>query len=134
MSAERDPETIQEDIRQTRDALGDTVAALGYKTDLKGRAEGRIAETTERISGTAGDAAALVQEAMPDSARDGADRAREVVRRRPDRDRGGGVRRHGRDRRGLVAAALTPAAVSPIAAPSGASLEPRDLARRCDGP
>ncbi len=83
MSAERDPETIQEDIRQTRDALGDTVAALGYKTDLKGRAEERIAETKQRISGTAGDAAAVVQQAMPDSARDRADRARELVRRRP---------------------------------------------------
>ena len=83
MSPERDPETIQADIAQTRDAIGDTVAALGYKTDVKGRAEERIAETKERISGAAEDAAARAQQAMPDAARDGADKARQLVRRQP---------------------------------------------------
>ena len=83
MSGERSPETIQEDIAETREQLGDTVAALGYKSDVKGRAEDRISETKERLSDAAGDAAAKAQQAMPASARDGADRAREFVQRRP---------------------------------------------------
>ena len=62
---------------------GDTAAALGYKSDVKGRAEDRISETKERLTGAAGDAAAKAQQAMPDSARDGADRARQFVREQP---------------------------------------------------
>ena len=83
MSGERSPESIQEDIAETREQLGDTVAALGYKSDVKGRAEERIADTRERLGDAAGDAAAKAQQAMPASARDGADRAREFVQRRP---------------------------------------------------
>jgi ElaB/YqjD/DUF883 family membrane-anchored ribosome-binding protein len=83
MSGERDPETIQADIRQTREELGDTAAALGYKSDVKARAGDRVNETKERISGVAEDAAAKAQEAMPSSARDGAEKARELVRQQP---------------------------------------------------
>jgi ElaB/YqjD/DUF883 family membrane-anchored ribosome-binding protein len=83
VSSERSPETIQEDIAETREQLGDTVAALGYKSDVKGRAEERFADTKERLTDAAGDAAAKAQQAMPSSARDGAEQAREFVRRHP---------------------------------------------------
>jgi ElaB/YqjD/DUF883 family membrane-anchored ribosome-binding protein len=83
VSGERSPETIQEDIAETREQLGDTVAALGYKSDVKGRAGERITETKERLGDAAGDAAAKAQQAMPASARDGVDRAREFVQQRP---------------------------------------------------
>jgi ElaB/YqjD/DUF883 family membrane-anchored ribosome-binding protein len=83
MSSERDPETIQDDIEQTREALGDTAAALGYKSDVKARAGDRVSETKERITGAAEDAAAKAHDAMPSSARDGAQKARDLVRRQP---------------------------------------------------
>jgi hypothetical protein len=40
----RSPEEIRSDIEQTRVELGDTVEALGRKTDVKGHAQERIAE------------------------------------------------------------------------------------------
>jgi len=83
MSSERDPETIQDDIEQTREALGDTAAALGYKSDVKARAGDRVSETKERITGAAEDAAAKAHDAMPSSARDGAQKARDLVRQQP---------------------------------------------------
>jgi hypothetical protein len=83
VSAERDPSLIQQDISETREELGDTVAALGYRSDVKARAGERIAETKQRIGGAAGDAAAKAQHAMPSSAYDGAEKARDFVRRRP---------------------------------------------------
>ena len=83
MSGERDPETIQEDIRETRDALADTVEALEHKTDVKGRAEERIADTKERIGSAADDMASKAQQAVPPPAWDGAMRVRDEVRRRP---------------------------------------------------
>jgi ElaB/YqjD/DUF883 family membrane-anchored ribosome-binding protein len=80
---ERSTETIQADILETREQLGDTVAALGHKSDVKGRAEDRISETRERVTGAAQDAAAKAQEAMPAAAQDGMERARAFVRSRP---------------------------------------------------
>lgn len=80
---ERSTETIQADILETREQLGDTVAALGHKSDVKGRAEERITETRERVTGAGKDAAAKAQQAMPTSAQDGMEKAREFVRRRP---------------------------------------------------
>ena len=83
MSGERDPETIRDDILETREALGDTAAALGYKSDVKARAGDRVTETKERISGAAEDAAAKAQQAMPSSVRDGGERVRDLVRQQP---------------------------------------------------
>ncbi len=40
----RSPEEIRRDIERTRLELGDTVEALGKKTDVKGQAQERIAE------------------------------------------------------------------------------------------
>jgi len=83
MTESRDPDTIQEDIRETRDALADTVEALEHKTDVKGRAEERIADTKERIGSAADDMASKAQQAVPPPAWDGAMRVRDEVRRRP---------------------------------------------------
>lgn len=43
------PDEIREEIEQTREQLGDTVEALGAKTDVKGRAQ----EKVEEVKGTA---------------------------------------------------------------------------------
>jgi hypothetical protein len=50
-----DPSTIREEIEQTRTQMGDTVEAIGYKTDVKSRAkesvQDRIGGVRERITG-----------------------------------------------------------------------------------
>ena len=55
-----DPRTIRHEIEQTRAEMGDTVEALGYKTDVRTR-------TKKAISGKIGSAKAKVTGATPDS-------------------------------------------------------------------
>jgi ElaB/YqjD/DUF883 family membrane-anchored ribosome-binding protein len=53
----QDPEAIRADIERTRAEMGDTVGAIGYKTDVKTRAKDKISETKDRITGKVSDAA-----------------------------------------------------------------------------
>jgi gas vesicle protein len=50
-----DPEVIRKDIEQTRERMGDTVDALGYKTDVKSRAKesvtGKVEGVKEKLVG-----------------------------------------------------------------------------------
>jgi phage tail protein X len=50
-----DPSAIREEIEETRARMGDTVDAIGYKTDVKARAKesvtGKVDGIRERISG-----------------------------------------------------------------------------------
>ncbi|MFL5840546.1 MAG: DUF3618 domain-containing protein [Thermoleophilaceae bacterium] len=50
-----DPSAIREEIEETRARMGDTVEAIGYKTDVKSRAkesvQGKIGGVRERITG-----------------------------------------------------------------------------------
>ena len=55
-----DPSTIRQDIEQTRAEMGDTVEALGDKTDVKTRAKNAISDKV-------GDAKAKVSGGTPDS-------------------------------------------------------------------
>jgi len=55
-----DPGTIRQDIEQTRTRMGDTVEALGYKTDVKTRAKNAISDKV-------GSAKQKVTGATPDS-------------------------------------------------------------------
>jgi hypothetical protein len=80
-----DPDQIRREIEQTRSEMGDTVEALGYKADVKGRAKDSIADKRERlkerITGTAG----TVSDATPDAAdvKQGARRAAGVAQENP---------------------------------------------------
>jgi hypothetical protein len=51
----QDPSAIREEIEQTRADMGDTVDAIGYKTDVKSRAkenvQGKISGVRDRITG-----------------------------------------------------------------------------------
>src|SRR3954462_13967767 len=38
----QDPEAIRREIEQTRDQMGDTMDALGYKADVKSRARDKV--------------------------------------------------------------------------------------------
>jgi gas vesicle protein len=54
-----DPSTIRQDIEQTRAEMGDTVEALGYKTDVKTRAKNAISDKVgaarEKVGGATPD-------------------------------------------------------------------------------
>jgi gas vesicle protein len=46
-----DPSRIRAEIEQTRAEMGDTVDALGYKTDVKSRARDKVTDTKDRLTG-----------------------------------------------------------------------------------
>jgi gas vesicle protein len=46
-----DPSRIRAEIEQTRAEMGDTVDALGYKTDVKSRTRDKVTDTKDRITG-----------------------------------------------------------------------------------
>ena len=54
----QDPEAIRREIEETRGELSDTVAALGHKADVKGRAKesvsARVDAAKESVAGTVG--------------------------------------------------------------------------------
>lgn len=45
----QDPDEIRQGIAQTRAEMGDTVEALGHKTDVTGRAKGAVADRVESV-------------------------------------------------------------------------------------
>jgi hypothetical protein len=49
----QDPDMIRRDIEETRDRMGDTVDALGYKTDVKARAGDKVGAMKEKVTGAA---------------------------------------------------------------------------------
>jgi gas vesicle protein len=55
----QDPDAIRREIEQTRDRMGDTVEAIGYKADVPARTKdkvtGAFGDVKERIGGTATD-------------------------------------------------------------------------------
>ena len=46
-----DPDRIRREIEQTREQMGETVDALGYKTDVKARAKDSIQDKKESVMG-----------------------------------------------------------------------------------
>lgn len=63
----QDPSEIREEIEETRARMGDTVDAIGYKTDVKSRAGDWVSEkkdaVTGRVRGASPDAEAVKQTA-----------------------------------------------------------------------
>ena len=62
-----DPRAIREEIEETREELGDTVAALAHKTDVKARAKDKVEEVKESVRGKTGEVKEKVQSATPES-------------------------------------------------------------------
>ena len=69
-----DPDRIRREIEQTRADMGETVDALGYKTDVKARAKDSIQDKKESVMGVASSAkerlvgaGQTVGDATPDS-------------------------------------------------------------------
>src|SRR3954470_1467931 len=45
----QDPDAIRQEIEQTRSQMGDTIEAIGYKTDVKSRAKDSVTERTDAV-------------------------------------------------------------------------------------
>jgi hypothetical protein len=73
---QKTPDEIRSDIEKTRGELGDTVEALGAKSDVKGQAKAKV----EEVKGTVKE---KVAGAAPDSAQQGGQAAVERVRENP---------------------------------------------------
>jgi ElaB/YqjD/DUF883 family membrane-anchored ribosome-binding protein len=58
----RDPAEIREEIEDTREELGETVAAVAERTDVKKQAQAKKDEVKERAAEKAGEAKAKAQE------------------------------------------------------------------------
>jgi hypothetical protein len=81
----QDPREIRQDIEQTRERMGDTVEALGHKTDVTGRAKeaisDRMGSVKEKVSGVG----STVSESTPDGGdmKHGARKAAGVAQENP---------------------------------------------------
>ena len=82
---ERTPEQIEADIERTRREMGETVAAVAEKADVKAQAKSKVEETKARITDKKDEVLHRTREAAPDSAGEGADTVARVARdnRRP---------------------------------------------------
>jgi ElaB/YqjD/DUF883 family membrane-anchored ribosome-binding protein len=77
---QRTPEQIEADIERTRRELGDTVAAVAQKADVKAQAKARVDETRARITGKKDEVLSRTKAAAPDSASEGATKVAHVAR------------------------------------------------------
>ena len=65
------PDDIRQEIEETRARMGDTIEAIGHKTDVKGRASEWVSEKKDRVVGTVSGAkdrvTGTVSEKTPDT-------------------------------------------------------------------
>jgi hypothetical protein len=61
----QDPSEIREEIEDTRARMGDTVEALGHKTDVKTRTKEKVSGTAETVKSKVGGAGSRLNEATP---------------------------------------------------------------------
>jgi len=78
-----DPEQIRGEIETTRQELGDTVAALSAKADVKAQAKRKIEDTKATVADKKDEVLSKAQEAAPQSAVTTASRAAEQARQNP---------------------------------------------------
>jgi len=93
-----DPEQLREEIRKTREELGETVEALAYKADLKARAQHRVDERKEQLrqrrqmaKAKATGIGERVRQTSPDEAQDAVKRAQAGVKEHPVPTAAGGL-------------------------------------------
>jgi len=80
-----DPDRIRREIEQTRAEMGDTVDALGYKTDVRARAKDRVTDAKDRVTGGVTGVKDRVVGATPDTGdvKHQAKRAKSVAEENP---------------------------------------------------
>jgi ElaB/YqjD/DUF883 family membrane-anchored ribosome-binding protein len=81
----QDPDAIRHEVAQTRERMGETIEALGYKADVKARAKENVAGKVEGMKERLGVATDKVSEATPDpeQVKHGARRAAGVAQENP---------------------------------------------------
>jgi ElaB/YqjD/DUF883 family membrane-anchored ribosome-binding protein len=79
----RDPEQLRAEIEETRRELGETVAALSAKTDVKARAQAKAQDVKATVEEKRDDLLGRAREVTPDSARSAAATGSAKVRRNP---------------------------------------------------
>src|SRR3954464_6013247 len=74
----QDPDTIRREIESTRSEMGETIDAIGYKTDVRSRAKESVQEKTSRFK-------SKISGATPDTGqvKDGAQQAVGVAQENP---------------------------------------------------
>jgi gas vesicle protein len=81
----QDPDAIRQEIEQTRERMGDTVDALGYKADVPARAKESISDTVDtvksRITGIGSGVSAATPQ--PQDVKQGAKQAVGIVQENP---------------------------------------------------
>jgi gas vesicle protein len=61
----QDPDAIRREIEETRERMGDTVGAIGYKADVPTRAKEKVSGTVQSVKESITGAAGSVNEATP---------------------------------------------------------------------
>jgi ElaB/YqjD/DUF883 family membrane-anchored ribosome-binding protein len=79
----REPEEIREDIEQTREELGDTVAAMAEKTDVKRQAKAKAEELKGQAGAKAKELSDKAKEVAPDSPTEGMQQAQRLAKENP---------------------------------------------------
>ncbi len=79
----REPGEIREDIEQTREELGDTVAAMAEKTDVKQQAQAKTEELKGQAGAKARELSGKAKEVAPDSATEGVLQAQRLAKENP---------------------------------------------------
>jgi hypothetical protein len=81
----QDPAVIREQIEQTREHMGETVDALGYKADVPSRTKEAVADKVGALRSKIGHAGGQVSEAAPDAddVKETASRAAGVAQENP---------------------------------------------------
>jgi hypothetical protein len=78
-----DPEQIRGEIDATRQELGDTVAALSAKADVKAQAKRKMEDTKATVADKKDELLGKAKEASPQTAATAASRASEQARQNP---------------------------------------------------
>jgi ElaB/YqjD/DUF883 family membrane-anchored ribosome-binding protein len=62
-----DPDAIRDEIADTRERMGDTIDALGYKTDVRARAKDNVSGKVDTVKERLGLAGQRASDATPDA-------------------------------------------------------------------
>jgi ElaB/YqjD/DUF883 family membrane-anchored ribosome-binding protein len=79
----REPGQIREDIEQTREELGETVAAVAEKTDVKRQAQAKAEELKGQAGAKAKELSDKAKEVAPESATEGVQQAQQLAKENP---------------------------------------------------
>jgi ElaB/YqjD/DUF883 family membrane-anchored ribosome-binding protein len=78
-----DPQQLRAEIERTRRDLGDTVAALAEKTDVKARAKEKVSEVRHNVAEKKTELMGRARETSPDGANSAAVQVREKAQENP---------------------------------------------------